>query len=238
MVKVRKMVDIVLDDESSKRITIPIPNEKENAGAGRLCVWLADHLKPELSGDVEQLFILTFKGGGLVGVYLISVGSKTCAIFQSFEILKVALQDKADLIIALHNHPPDIEHVRSSPADISMLSDHTQFYGSIGITFWILICNKEVNLFTFYFSDEKVCKYDIKASPKIIKNENGEKIKLERFKIKKNYEPIVVNSLLIRIVTPEKKKRVAHKEPKEKQPKKKTETKTKRRVTPQKSMKG
>jgi hypothetical protein len=236
MIKVRKLVDITLNDKDSKIISLPSLKEKyKGEGCVRVCKWIQKNLKTDLSGPTERCFILTFKNGGLVGVYLVGMGNEHTVKVRNMDILDLALQDDADFIIDLHNHT-DIGKVKISEADIRALSEYSQFYRSINIIYWMLICNKNTDAFTYYYWPKKEATYEIKTSTQKMWATNNKIVKVPNYEVKKSYDSVEIHLMEIHIGE-EQKKPVARKKPKEKQLAKKTETKTKRRVTPQKSVK-
>jgi hypothetical protein len=235
MLKVRKLVDLTFDDELSKCITVPIPREKlKRESSKRLvdfCGWIYSNLKNELSGPTEKMFILTVKEGGLVGIYLIGMGTESRVAFRNIDVLNLALHDEANLIIAIHNHPK-IGNIEISQTDIETLSECTQFYRSININYWMLICNKDMDNLTYYYSSEEKTKYKIKISTQNIQTENGGKLKVDKIKVNKYYDSFVINS--IKISVKEIKKSIICKEQRTEQSKKTS----KKCVAPKKLLKG
>jgi hypothetical protein len=236
MVKVRKLVDITLDDKSSKVISTPMRKEKfKGEQFSQIALWIRENLKNELGGITERRFILTFKNEGIVGAYLVGIGDYRRVEVNNMEVLKLIIQDEADCIIDLHNHPVT-GNVNISEIDIRALSESTAFYRNINVGYWMLICNKDVNIFNYYGSLETNVKYKIKISKTRLQSDKGNETAIPKYTVNKGYEPFILKTMRISIAE-EKKKRVTRKGPETKQPVKKTETKTKRRVTPKKPVK-
>jgi hypothetical protein len=135
------------------------------------------------------MVILTLEDTVIIRAYLIGIGNEDHVITYGREIVQYAIEDNANTVITIHNHPHILENLTISSADIATMSQQTSALGFIGIRVHMGIVKSDLSQFKFYFSQEDRPEFDITCKTKREKLEDGEKYNIESYTIEKKCKP-------------------------------------------------
>jgi hypothetical protein len=189
MIKIRNLVETTVDANITKRLN----KQGKGLWLKDICTFICKHFKNELTGINERAVLITIKDSVIIGAYLVGMGGQHSVKLDPQDHARIALEDNADYVISVHNHPGRQE-VKISENDIVLLNKMVEFFGYMDIKFSSIICNSEMNTFNIYSTDYERSENRLSFKRRIVKDKDGNKKRISIVALERRIDPIEISS--------------------------------------------
>jgi hypothetical protein len=198
MIKIRKLIETTVSSAIEEKISTQ-KKSFDLETVKDVCLFICENFDKELSGVTERALLITLRDAAIVGAYLVGMGDRNSVNLDPQDHIRIALEDNADYVIAVHNHPTE-RPVCISVTDIITLNKMSEIFSSMGIKFASMICNKDMSNFNLYKISSEKTVYDTGGIiRKVSTDENGRKEKINVAIIKKTVEPLELSVTIFNI---------------------------------------